>query len=63
MVQIYYMFFTQLHITFCSVLSLYINIRINTKILIFIKKNNNYPIEPLEDVKNFSPIKFMSYVK
>lgn len=27
------------------------------------EKNNNYPIEPLEDVKNFSPIKFMSYVK
>ena len=41
MVQIYYMFFTQLHITFCSVLYLYINIRINTKILIFHKKKNN----------------------
>lgn len=41
MVQIYYMFFTQLHITFCSVLYLYINICINTKIPMFHKKINN----------------------
>ena len=40
MVYIYYMFFTQLHITFCSVLYLYINICINTKILLFHKKIN-----------------------